>query len=512
MTAPVRPTMRTELMSKTAFMYLSTLASAVLGYIALLLATRFVGQTEYGIVAYALSFEGLFLFVADSGFSRSHMKKVSEGEDLKSCFSVYMYVRLILTAVYGALILAGIYFWEAVIGGGYEYPETRTVLLILLAYYLPVSIRWTIVHTYYAQRDVGRAQLIVLSEVGIRAVATVVVAVFEMGVTALAITFAVSGLGSLVIALAISRHLPNLSLTPVDRALLRQYVSFAMPIALSMALGTAALYLDKVLIQWSLDASQTATYFASQRLLVAYSSIGAGIVAIVFPAISQMNVSQSGHRRIFVLTTETFRYLAFIVIPTTALMFVFSGEILEALLSPEFKKGAMAFSLLSVSSGLLTLTVPFSTQALGMGYAVEYARYNNVYSITAILLGVLLIPSDMMSIRLFGLGITGAAIALLVAQVSSTLLFYVNSRRTIGFRFPDGVIRMILASITSCAIALIISRALCMSPLFDLLLLVAIYYSVYLVLALLLRILSYSDLSRPLRTFNIRAILVRKRE
>lgn len=501
---------RPELVSKTAFLYVSTLASAVLGYIALLLAARYVGQVAYGTVAFVLSFEGVFLFVTDFGFSRPHMKKIAEGYDMQACLGVYMFARLIFTIAYVVVVLVSIWLWEGLWSSGDEPSEMRHVMMIMLAYYVPVSIRWFFVYTFYAQRDVVRAQFVTLAELVVRSAATASVVVFDLGVIGLAWSFSISGILSLVFAYMVSRkRFPRFSLIPVPRNLLKEYFFFALPIAASLILGTMCLYLDKIIIQASLTVVDTGTYFASQRFLAAYLSLGSVVVAIAFPTVSQLNVLEGSRDRIRSMTMSSVRYLSIIVIPATFFLVVFAEPTLSIFLSEAFENGAFAFSLLVIAYSLFIVTAPLTSQVLGMGFAGEYARYNIIYSALVIALDVLLIPSELMSIRLLGLGINGAAMAILLAQVVNTYLFCTCARRILDLRFPVGLLRLTTASTLSILVTYYVSTLFLVDRFYDVLALSCMFLSLYTVISLLFRALTVSEISELIGMLSARSLLKR---
>lgn len=421
-----------------------------MGYAALFLAARFVGITELGTVAFAVSFTGLLTLLSDLGLNRSHTKKISEGADLQSCLSTYMLLKLMLTGVYVLLTFTVLVSLGSRIGLGYQHVETEIFVLLTIGYNIPVLISSVYVTTFLAMRDVIRAQIVSISGAFIRVVAVIVVAIFSLGLIGLVYSFVVSGIGSLLISFAVSRNsLPAISIHKISRSAVKEYSMFALPIAVAAIVGNVSTYLDKIVIQMSLDSSQTAIFYSSQSLLSPFVFLGAAIVSLVFPAISELSAQASRRPIVANLVSHGIHYLCLFVVPTTAFIMAFSRDILRLFLAPTFEAGGLAFSILALSYGLSTISMLSRAQVLGSGSARVYSRYLIAYFSLVVVLDLVLIPKQFLSMRLVGWGVNGAAAALLVAETINTILFYRQTSRTLHLAGSGKTLSMILAAIVS---------------------------------------------------------------
>lgn len=505
-----RVRLNSELISKTAFIYVSMLGSAILGAVSIFLATRFIGQSEYGIVGFALSFAGLFLFITDLGFTRAHTKKVSEGDDLKSCLTLYLLIRIALTGVYVFAVFVSIYVWEDILGRGYEYPETHEVILVILAYYVPISISTVFAATFQALRDVIRSQIVMLAEIMTRVVAIMFVVFFEMGTVELAITFAVSGTVSLIVTISISRDmLSKISLKSLDWNLLSEYATFAKPLAIATILTTVTLYFDKVIIQFAFSAAETGTYFAAQRYLRFYGFLSTAIISLLFPMFSSLNSKDAGKDTIAVMIRAILRYLLIIVIPLTIFLVVFAEPILTTLTSSAFAPGATAFAILSITYSISILTGPSSSQTLGMGFVTRFARYILLYCIIVIFLDLVLIPNEILSVQLLGWGINGAALAMFFGQVVMTVLFYLNTARVLKIQTPEHMFRIIASSVFAILVTYIISLTFNIARFYDLMALLLLFFGIYASLIVVTKVMSFSEILKLLKMLSLKNLLMK---
>ena len=493
--------LKPELVSKAAFLYASTIAGAVFSYIALFFATRFVGETGYGILAFALSFSGVFLFITDFGLGTSHVKKVSEGEDLQSCLSVFLFVRLALVAAFATIVLSALFLWQDILGQGFETADTQLVILIILLYYVQSSITYVFTQTFLAQRDVVRAQAIALVDVASRAIATLLVIALNWGIVGLACTYAVEGFVALAVALFLARgRLPKIRLSAVKKTLVKQYARFAAPIAVTGIFGTVALYGDKILIQYSsIDSAETGIYFACQRVLSFYLVLSPVIASVAYPAFSQLNAKKQGRESISMMTTSMIRYLLIATIPMMFFLIAFSGDILSIFLSSSFATGATAFAILAIGYSIGLTISPFSSQILGMGMSGTYGKYMMTSTIVMIVLDVILIPSSLFSIPLVGWGMNGAAVSLLVGSVILAVLFYSNAKKLLQLKAPKGMIGTTCAAISAITPVYALSIYIELSRFYELIAIFLLYAGIFIAFAVLFRAISVKEIKDMLK-------------
>ena len=493
--------LKPELVSKVAFLYASTIASAVFSYIALFFATRFVGDTGYGILAFALSFSGVFLFITDFGLGTSHIKKVSEGEDLQSCLSVFLFIRLALVGAFATIVLSALFLWQDILGQGFETADTQLVILIILLYYVQSSITYVFTQTFLAQRDVVRAQAIALADVASRAVATMLVIALNWGIIGLACTYAVEGFVALAVALFLARgRLPKIRLSAVKKTLVKQYARFAAPIAVTGIFGTVVLYGDKILIQYSsISSAETGIYFACQRILSFYLVLSPVIASVAYPAFSQLNAQKQGRETISMMTTSMIRYLLLATIPIMFFLVAFSGDILSIFLSSSFAAGATAFAILAVGYSIGLTISPFGSQILGMGMSGTYGKYMMISTIAMIALDVILIPSNLFSIPLAGWGMNGAAVSLLVGSVILAVLFYSNAKKLLQLKAPKGMIATACAAISAITPVYALSIYVELSRFYDLIAVFFLYAGIFIAFAVLFRAISVNEIKDMLK-------------
>jgi len=441
-----------ELFSKTAFIYLTSLGSAILGYIVILLSLRYIGESKYGIVVFALSFSGLLSFITDLGVFRAHLKKISEGKDVGECLSVYLVFKIATGAIYAIISIL-----ISILVLGQEGIEIQYSVFLLIIYFTIVSLTSVATYTHLARGDVVRSQIIAISEPISRIIFIGIVIYYNLGTLGLASIFPMSGLISFFVALVLSFRLFRNVKWNFNKKLFSEYMHFAGPLILVTIVGTLFFYIDKVLIQFSSNSNQTAIYYSSQQLLAIYTYLGPAIIVVMFPAISKLNSIEINRDKISTLIRSSIRFLAVMTIPITSFLVLFSSDILATFLSASFRTGSIAFSLLSIGFGLSILIAPFSSHILGIGDIRLYAKYNLIAFGFSLLFDFLFIPSNLFSLPLFGFGIGGAAFAFLISQLICLTLFYWNANVKLGVSImPIEIGKIILLSMIAASASYLI--------------------------------------------------------
>jgi len=498
--------LRSELVSKAALHYLTSLMISCIGFAFLFVATHFIGYEEYGLIAFALSLTGIFYFITDLGFMRAHTKTVSEGRALQECLSTYLVLRLLLTSLYAIVTISVIVLGGKALFRGEDDSVILPIIAMILSYYILSSITQTFVTTLLAMRRVLPAQAIVASDAAVKLCTIAVVPMTDLGALGIALAYVMSGAISIIAAIVVARaHLPSFSMSAVNRLMIREYGRFAKPLAIASIGGVVAVYLDKVIIQMSFSSVDTGIYFAAQTLLTSFLlAIGNSVMIVAFPAVSEMMSQRGELRDIRNMVQSQLQYLAIFVIPLAMFLTFYARVILEVLLSSSSSDGALVFSILSISYTIYVFTMPLSSQILGMGMVDAYARYNYVGFSVMITLDLLLIPDNILSVGMAGLGIVGGALAILCAYVAMMILFIRKSSSMFPLTVPTRLPSVILVSVLSGVVStLILSLVSIEDSRVSLVAAGGLFIVLFFGMALPLRAITLSDIRELLRHIRV---------
>ena len=404
---------------KSALIIATQLANGILGYIGLKFIALYMEPWEYGIVGFAYGFVALFSIFGSLGFDQAHIKRVSEGKDLGKCIATFVSVKLFLAGLMGSIVILSILVWKYVIGRGFESPLHEKAVYIMLSYFILTILTQSMRSTFNAKKEIAKSQLPYFVYTLARVIATIVIAISGLGALALAYTYLFGGIFNFAIALFFFRGYP------IDKpsfSYFKDYVKFAIPMAIASASFIIMTNIDKVFIQLFWSATQVGQYFAIFNLSRFIILFSASVGMLLFPTISEHH-ARNNMREIKKLTLESERYLSLIVFPIVTLMIILAEPIIHILISDKYMPALPVLQILPSFVLIDALARPYTAQLQGMNLPNFTRNRVIIMMIVNVILNLILIPKDirMLGLKSAGLGIKGAAIATVVAYIIGSI-------------------------------------------------------------------------------------------
>lgn len=395
---------------KIALTYFSQLLISGLGFIALIFISRFMGPTPLGIVAFGMSFIGMFHFLPDLGFNAAHVKRLSEGKDPACCNGTFLATKAALTVVM-VLVVLGVIATSNGQGEMLGNPEQLTVVYILLVFFVLQVLSESAQYTFQAGRESAKAQLPQLIRAAVRLSAVIVIALVGLGVIALAASYVLGGMALILSSLILIRSYP---LAKPSWEYFKSYFSFALPIAFYSAIVYINLNIDKVMIGHFYNVNDVAFYYSGQQIIGLVIALSAAVGVLLLPTISSLH-TRNDLAGIKKLTHQAERYISMLITPLVALCLVFAQPIITILLGNEFLPAVPIFSLLLFIAYFSGINNPYEQQLPGTDRPGLSVRIASTSVIMNIVLNLIFIPEKLFGIKLLGLGAIGAAIATLLS-------------------------------------------------------------------------------------------------
>lgn len=329
---------------------------SLLGFGGLLLLSRGYGVSGLGIIALALSFVGLFQYLTKLGFDMAHVKRISEGLDLRRGIGVYLTVKIVLTVLFAVAVVTVLNLTNLMGDELRQSPQRQVVLIIIVA----MSFRALAdvpIQTFAAQRRTLQQVFPLLAAAVVRVggiVAAIVVGWGLVGVSVVYVAAEIVGLG--VAAWLFRRY--RISRPQAND--FRRYAVFALPMLVVGVTASAEIHLDKILLGYFEGAGAVGEYFGAERLIAFLQLIATGIVTLYFPTISKqfaLGQRELAHR--MALSAE--RYSVIILAPIVVYVWLYA-EPLMTLLGRDFVGAADALRFLTAASVVTIVTLPFSEQ------------------------------------------------------------------------------------------------------------------------------------------------------
>ena len=132
---------------------------------------------EIGLVTAALSFVGIFCFITNLGFGSSHIKRISQGEDLGKCIGTYFTIQLVSIIVLVGVVFIALTFWADLLGYGYEDPRFEYTVFIILGYYAANNLATVGLQTFVAKVEIAKNQIILFIAALVQLIVTLFVVI-----------------------------------------------------------------------------------------------------------------------------------------------------------------------------------------------------------------------------------------------------------------------------------------------------------------------------------------------
>ena len=490
---------------KSALIILIQLLNGLLGYVALKFVALYMSPWEYGVVGFAYGFVALFSIFGQLGFDQAHIKRVSEGKDIGRCVATFAVTKMLLAGLMASAVFISIAIWRYLLHRGFETPLHEQAVYVMLVYFVLLTLTQTFISTFNAKKETAKAYLPLLVYTMVRCVLTIFVAVYGLGVMALAYAYVFGEIFHFLIALILIRGYP---VTKPSLFYFKSYVKFALPISIASASSIIMTNIDKVFIQLFWSAEQVGHYFAvfniSRYVILFVSSVG----VLLFPTISEHHMRKDvAEIRRVVLQSE--RYLSMIVFPIVTLIILLAKPIIHILLSDKYLPALPVLQILPLFVLMEALARPYVSKFQGMDMPKIIRNRVFLMMIINVILNLVLIPRDIRSlgIKLVGLGAEGAAIATVTSYIIGLIYIRFEAWKTTRIKGNPKIILHAMASVFMGSILWYLLKLTHISRWYHLLIIALIGGGIYIVILFILKEFKKEDFDFFRDTLNIKKML-----
>lgn len=442
---------------KASLVMASQVVGGVLGYLSILVIGRYFEPASYGAFLFASGALGLVGLLSTAGFNQAHVHFIARGTDPAQALGVYVRIRLALMAAMVAVAGLGYAVWAWGFERSIADATTVPILAGVLALQLLVALRQTASDTWLGREQVNRTELI-------KAFDTILILAL---LTALGLAIAGSqgrwtptgdlapwladlfgieepwsaaqaglALTLAYVAAKAASLLPTAwwwlrdRLRPAgwDAALARQYVAYAMPVAVSGALASLLSYTDIVMLGYLETAQEVGQYGMAQKLGSAALVVVTAVSIPLLPRFSAL--LHSGREEEARLTLQrSERFLLLIAVPAGAALATLAGPILHVAVGDRFLGATDPLRLLALWSIVVAAMTPAGAKVMGAGRSGPLLVASLISAGLNVPLNLWFIPDGGL-----GMGATGAALATLLSTCVAFAYLRVILRR--AFRIP----------------------------------------------------------------------------
>lgn len=454
---------------KSFLMMITNSLTLLIGWIGLIILVRLWGSfapTALGIIAFGMSFIGIFSIITNLGYNRAHVKRISEGKELGKCMGIYISIKLVMSVLLAAIVLGGISIWKIVFHKEFYDATKESVIYLFLIYYILYNIVQIPIFTFRAKQEIAKTEIPLLIGNIVRVVGMILVAI--AGVTGISIIdkelgydsippkyswpkllqpiqsflanhaigslAAVYGFGMLVTLVIMLSYLKKYPISKPTKEYFHNYTIFAIPIMLSYSMVLINQNIDKVAIGYFWTPQEVGYYFGAQRITLLIQIIPLALGTLIFPTISSFH-SKNKIVQIKSIVELSMRYISMLVSPIIIFMLIFNKPIINIILTSEFYPATTVLCLLAIYMWIHVLNTPYGYLIGGMDKPAVAAKISITACCINIVLNLLFIPRNGLLSQIGIYGIEGAAIATIIAALFRFVTIRVVAKRLIEIKF-----------------------------------------------------------------------------
>jgi len=456
---------------KSLLIVSSHFVTRFLGWIGLVVLARMWGDyapDALGIIGYSMSFLALFNIIGDLGFSRAHVKRISEGKDLGTCIGTFAVIKLALSGIMLTILFGALFIWKTVFNQGFDDATTEPVIMVFALYYLFLNLTHIATFTFEGKQEIAKRQIVQIFE-AVKTPLMIMVALAGVGVAgraarvgwpefleplqifitkhtlgSLAMTYTFAMIATFLVGMWLLRAYP---IKKPTKKYLKNYFVFAMPIMLFSIIGIISINIDKIMIGYYWTETEVGYYFSIQQILQIIMVLYIAVGTVLFPTISKLD-SKKNLDKIKKTTLLAERYISMIMVPPIVLIIVLSHPVINIFLSSVFIPAASVLIVLSIYIFIFSLNRPYSALITGMNRPGITTKIGLLICFVNIPLNFLFIPHTGL-LSPFGInGPAGAAIATLCSVLVGFIGLRYSARKLSGIKLlQTHTLRHIIAGI-----------------------------------------------------------------
>ncbi|HEC96328.1 MAG TPA: hypothetical protein ENI59_01460, partial [Euryarchaeota archaeon] len=283
---------RLELSARGSATIFQNIIGGLSGLIALYFIARYVPKSSYGMYAFVLSIYNLYMFLTDLGLTTTLIKKYTENNHrIADLLGTYITLKMILGGSIVLLSYVGVHYILPIFG--YRLFDATTDLmfntmliwiliectvLATIRGFMAGNISYVTINTINAFEALFRS--IILIVVALVYKARIIDALSAAYYMLLAFIF--SKVFNLVVSYYASGKIIVKAKLGLNKEILKEFLSFALPLAISGAIVIISTNIDKFMIGWAFTSAEVGDYDVVQRYARFISNIARGISQIFF--------------------------------------------------------------------------------------------------------------------------------------------------------------------------------------------------------------------------------------
>ncbi|AIZ57026.1 polysaccharide biosynthesis protein [Candidatus Methanoplasma termitum] len=473
------------------------IVSSLLMFASLMIMTRHV-FSEYGVMMYGWSIVGLMNTLTDLGFDAATVKSISQKKDLNTCISTHLFLKLILIGIMALITVA--YLAISVLSDHIS-TENATIVIMFLIYYAAAGIAWVFIRTFDGRLEAAKSSFVQASDTSMRSLVLIVIALAGSSATVLSFGYVAGAVFSIIIALYLFR---KIGYRPVAPSYVKDYLLFAKPVAIGLLLIAAMSFIDRVMVGSFCGTDELGYYSVAMGVAFAATSIGLALNYVLLPKFSEL-VSVNEHDSLKNILWSSEKYLSLLLLPVVVFAMVFGTDIATVLFGANTAPAGTVISILAAYIYLYIILGILTQILLSTGHNGLYRNAAIVFATSTFIMLIVLVPDNIGSLKLAGLGANGAAIAVTLGYLIFTIITSYYVKASMKLSLHKGLIHQFIAATVVFLLAFITKREFSFR-LIELLLFLLICYVLFIGISYAFREITKDDIASMLRVLSLKSI------
>ena len=314
---------------------------AILGFIFLIYVARYLGEAEYGIYSFAISFTSIFIIFSDIGISQLIVREISRSKSSSNEYLVNAsFLKIILSLITFALIFIVINLMG--------YPSIVKYIIYLFGIYTILSSFSQMFAAFFqAFEKMEYVAILQLSEKIVLLVFGFIVLISDLGLLFLAYIYVIVGIFDILLGIFLILKKFGKQKSRVNYTIMKNLTIYSAPFGLNALFGVLFFRIDTVLLSLLKNDIAVGIYNAAYNPLLTLTMIISGMVSTsVYPVMSRHFVSSKNNIETFTIISS--KYLAIIGFPIAIFCFVFADRIISIFYAGQFLQSILPFQILAI--------------------------------------------------------------------------------------------------------------------------------------------------------------------
>jgi len=465
-----------RIIKNSFFLMLSQILSKIFNLGLILVLTRLLGKSDYGLYSFSFSYVSLFVFISHLGIINLLVREIARNKEEANQFLSHSFPAMLLLSG-GFLVVVNIipYFLH--------WSDTEYLITVIFSFYFILDI---LAHYFlgvtHAFEKMEYQAVISVSERLLLLISGLIAWYFDFSLITVVLLFAIiMGLKAYASYIIVIQKFVSFS-PKLNFSFIVPILKEAYPFALVGLFVAVSARIDIIMLKGFHSVDTVAVYSVARKIIESLSFLPESINYAIIPALSVLYLTQT--ERFTQTFQKTFILMMVIAVPCVSGLLILAPRFIDLLFEPEFSDASLALQWLSIAFLMMFIKTSFFAVFTSAGKQHLFAVFFGISTAINILLNLLLIPKY---------NILGASISAIVSELSLILIAFPYLLKHVNFH---GV-RMKLIKLMLAAILIFIFINLIQSM--SLILVIILTAIIYVLLILILQIISYSDLKEYIR-------------